>query len=344
LLHASSSYSRRDIARPGFSSGWQVVAPAGLATMGAMLDAQPGGLDVQTVACPTLPGRRGAGSRGQEIRMSIILGCNAEIYSAFTAAVPGAVGCRSYRNDVICEPGDVPASFPGEPGSRVVASIRPYPDALLSGSLDGALLAMLRDGAARFTAPQLTVWHQAGKRYRDLSFITPAVVRLMHLKMQELCHGVPGVQYGCIICGDIPFMDRWIPYAPDVLDWYGIDVHWNDQFDFRTYDKLKAYLDAFRVQVHRRTGLIHPRINVCETSADDESCRPGFFKNVARWLHHQGGGGRMLASYRDGTPGQPWMTDDTINAFKSIVASYVNPHPGSGRDLSSSWDTPNRIS
>src|SRR5579872_1962931 len=172
--------------------------------------------------------------------MSIILGCNAEIYSAFTAAIPGAAGCRSYRDDVIREPRHVPTRFPGEPGSRVVASIRPHPDALLSGGLDDALLAMLRDGAARFTAPQLTVWHQAGHLYRDVSYITPAVVRLMHLKMQGLCHqvsgvpgvpGVPGVQYGCIIYGDILSMDRWIPYAPDTLDWYGIDVHWNDQFD-----------------------------------------------------------------------------------------------------------------
>lgn len=263
--------------------------------------------------------------------MSIILGCNAEIYSAFTAAVPGAVGCRSYQDHVIREPCGVPASFPGAPGSRVVASIRPHPDALLSGGLDDALLAMLRDGAARFTAPQLTVWHAAGKLYRDLSYITPAVVRLMHLKMQELCNQVPGVQYGCIICGDIPVMDRWIPYAPDALDWYGIDVHWNDQLDLSTYDQLKVYLDAYRILVQRRTGLTHPRINVCETSADDESGRPGLFRNVARWLHNHGGG-RMLASCRDsGTPGEPWTPadTDTINAFKSIVASYVNPHAGS---------------
>jgi hypothetical protein len=276
--------------------------------------------------------------------MSIILGCNAEIYSAFTTAIPGATGCRSYRDDVICEPCDVPTSFPGEPGSRVVASIRPYPDALLSGGLDDAILAMLRDGAARFTAPQLTVWHEAGNLYRDISYITPAVVRLMHLKMQELCNQVHGVQYGCIIYGDIPLMDRWIPYAPDALDWYGIDVYWNDQFDFSTYDKLKAYLDAYRILAQRRSGLAHPRIHVCEANADDESNRPNFFRNVARWLHHNLGGG-MLACYRDGgTPGQPRMTDDTIHAFKSIVASHVTPHAGSGRNHASFWDSPHRIS
>lgn len=275
--------------------------------------------------------------------MSIILGCNAEIYSAFTAAIPGAAGCRSYRDDVICDPRDVPTSFPGEPGSTVVASIRPHPDALLPGGLDDALLAMLRDGAARFTAPQLTVWHEAGHLYRDVSYITPAVVRLMHLKMQELCHQVPGVQYGCIIYGDIPSIDRWIPYAPDVLDWYGVDVHWNDQFDFSTYDRLKVYLDAYRILAQHR-GVPHPSISVCEASADDEAHRPGFFRNVARWLHHHGGG-RMLASYRDGgARGQLRMTDDTIHAFQSIVTGHVHPQAGSGRDHASFWDSPHRIS
>lgn len=285
--------------------------------------------------------------------MSIILGCNAEIYSAFTAAIPGAMGCRSYRDDVIHEPGAVPARFPGEPGSRVVASIRPHPDALLSGSLDDALLAMLRDGAARFTAPQLTVWHAAGTLYRDRSYITPAVVRLMHRKMRELCHQVSGVQYGCIICGDIPDMDRWIPYAPDALDWYGIEVYWNDRLDLSSHDKLKAYLDPYRLLAQRRTGLTHPRINVCEIHTDDESSRPDLFRNVARWLHNHGGG-RMLTSFpHGGTPGEPWMQADidTINALKSIVASSVNPHAGSvnphagsGRKHASFWDARHRIS
>jgi hypothetical protein len=277
--------------------------------------------------------------------MSIILGCNAEIYSAFTAAVPGAVGCRSYLDEVIYAPRDVPDSFPGELGSRVVASIRPHPDALLSGSLDDALLAMLRDGAARFTAPQLTVWHAAGKLYRDLPYITPAVIRLMHRKMHKLCHQASGVQYGCVVSGTIPDMDRWIPYAPDALDWYGIDVYGNDPLDLSSYDKLKAYLDAYRILAQRRIGLPHPRINVCEANSDDGPGRPGFFRNVARWLHAHGGG-RILASYRDGdTPRTSWMADaDTINAFRSIVTSHVHPIAGAGRQHATFWDSPHRIS
>lgn len=259
--------------------------------------------------------------------MSIILGCNAEIYSDFTAAVPGTVGCRSYRDDVIYRPCDVPTTFPGKPGSKVVASIRPYPDALLSGNLDDAIIAMLRNGAASFIAPQLTVWHEAGHLYRNLSYITPAVVRLMHAKMQDLCKRVSGVEYGCVIYGDISIMDRWIPYTPNALDWYGIDVYWNDQFDFSTYDKLKAYLDDYRRLARGRTGLDYPKINVCETNTHDASSRPRFFKNVARWLHHHGGS-RMLTSYRDDSAsGGPWVpTDtDTIHALRQIAHRAARP-------------------
>jgi hypothetical protein len=254
----------------------------------------------------------------------IILGCNAGIYSDFTAAVPGAVGCRSYRDNVIYTPSDVPATFPGQPGSKVVASIRPYPDALLSGSLDDAIKAMLRNGAANFSAPQLTVWHEAGNLYQDLSYITPTAVRQMHVKMQNLCNEVSGVGYGCVIYGDISTMDRWVPYSPYALDWYGIDVYWNSQFDFSTYDKLKAYMDGYQTLAQGRSGLTYPKINVCETNTHDESNRPQFFKNVAKWLYNNGGR-RMLTFYKDGgTSGGAWDPNDTntINALNYIVANY----------------------
>jgi len=256
----------------------------------------------------------------------IILGCNAGIYSDFTAAVPGALGCRSYRDDVITQPSEVPETFPGEPGSKVVASIRPHPDALLSGTLDDAIKAMIANGAASFSAPQLTVWHEAGNLYQDLSYITPTAVRQMHVKMQNLCNQVPGphVGYGCIIYGDISAMDKWIPTAQYPLDWYGIDVYWNDQFDFSTYDKLKAYMDDYQALARGRTGLTYPKIDVCETNTHDESNRPQFFKNVAQWLYNTGGR-RMLTFYKDGgASGGPWDPNDTktINALNYIEANY----------------------
>jgi len=139
-------------------------------------------------------------------------------------------------------------------------------------------------------------------------------------------------------------MDRWIPYAPDALDWYGIDLDGNAPFDLGSYERLKGYLDGFRLVVQRRTGLTHPRINVCEANTRDESSRPQFFRNVARWLHHHGGC-RMLASYRAGGAGDgpPAAIDaDAINAFKAIVASYV--HPPAGREHAPFRDGNHRLS
>jgi len=254
----------------------------------------------------------------------VILGCNAGIYSKFTTAVPGATGCRSYRDDVIHKASDVPRTFPGEHGSKVVASIRPHPDALLSGDLDDALKKMLREAAANFSAPQLTVWHEAGNLYKSRSYITPTAVRQMHVKMHKLCREVGGVGYGCIIYGDISAMAKWIPYKPYALDWYGIDVYWNSAFDFSTYDKLKSYLDEYRALAKRRTGLKYPKINVCETNTHVESNRPQFFTNVARWLDGNGGR-RMLTFYKaGGQSGGAWDPKDTktIDALRYIQAHY----------------------
>lgn len=263
----------------------------------------------------------------------IILGSNAPgTYPQFTQAVPGAVGCRSYRDTVIMEPTDVPSAFPGEPGSKVVASIRPDPDTFLDGdTLDDAITAMIADGAARFSAPQLTVWHEAGNLYTGTEWdkynITSSTIRQMHVKMQNLCNEVAGphVGYGCIIYGDISTMDEWIPYSPYALDWYGIDVYWNDQFDLSTYDMLKAYMDDYLALARGRTGLTWPKINVCETNTHLESNRPGFFSNVALWLNNNGGR-RMLTFFKDdpAPSGGPWDPDDqdTIDALNAIQAAY----------------------
>lgn len=265
--------------------------------------------------------------------LGIILGSNAPgTYPQFIKAVPGAVGCRSYRDSVIMKPKDVPTTFPGEPGSKVVASIRPDPDTFLNGTtLDGAIKAMIADGAARFSAPQLTVWHEAGNLYHGAKWnkyhITASKIRQMHVKMKSLCKEAAGSQvgYGCIIYGDISTMDEWIPFSPFALDWYGIDVYWNDHFDLSTYAKLKAYMDQYLKLARGRTGLKWPKIDVCETNTHLEPNRPEFFSNVALWLHNNGGR-RMLTFYKPppAPSGGPWDPGDhaTIKALKAIQAAY----------------------
>lgn len=158
-------------------------------------------------------------------------------------AVPGALGCRSYRDDVFSTAADIQdliknqGGFPGEQFSKPLASMRFDPTALLNGDLDGAIKDLIIDGATKavngyFAAPpQLTVWHEAGHLYRESSEYaqyglaphddngTPtngtaaATVRQMHVKMKNLCDQVktnhpdlPHVDYGCIIYGDIDKM------------------------------------------------------------------------------------------------------------------------------------------
>ena len=183
----------------------------------------------------------------------VILGANApgpwlpqakqpENKKPWLSAVPGAPGCRSYRDEVYSTKGQINdlishGGFPGEPGSKPLTSMRFDPEALLSGDLDSAIKELIIDGAWKavngyFAAPpQLTVWHEAGHLYTQSSPFgkyklyphdedgTPtngdaaATVRQMHVKMKNLCDQVkknnsslPHVDYGCIIYGDIDKM------------------------------------------------------------------------------------------------------------------------------------------
>jgi hypothetical protein len=94
----------------------------------------------------------------------------------WAAEVPGALGCRSYRDNVLTTATDVQNlnGFPGEQGSKVVASIKPNPNVLLNPSdqnyqgLVQALYDLILDGATKANTgyfagtPQLTVWFFGG--------------------------------------------------------------------------------------------------------------------------------------------------------------------------------------
>jgi hypothetical protein len=136
-----------------------------------------------------------------------------------------------------------PTTFPGEPGSIAVASIKPDPTVLLSSSnpnqpaLVAAIKALILDGMNKATGyfagtPQLTAWHEAGNLYTDastwgqygvvpgahttingVSLSAAQIVRSMHVMLQGLCAEqatayptLPRVEYGSIIYGDISKM------------------------------------------------------------------------------------------------------------------------------------------
>lgn len=297
--------------------------------------------------------------------------------------VKGALGCRSYRSTPFNVTGSStvaaytdpdalgnPPKFPGEPGTIPLASIRPDPTALLNGDLDTVLTKFIQDGASRFSLPQLTVWHEAGHLYSSSDFSqygldpkqvngTPQnaaaaqTVRSMHAHMQNLCRKVGGVQYGCIIYGDIAKManindlrdaTNWVPTSGYPLDWYGIDVYYEGDGTgtdcthgiLSDYSAVANYLDGYLAVVQDRAP--GAPINICECNANDEDAnfRPGFFKNLAQWLSTATNGrtwSSMLTFFHTvpaGTeaphsvPWNPPATPDqgTIDALKYIQSTY----------------------
>ncbi len=171
-----------------------------------------------------------------------------------------ALGCRSYNDNPFKtalangKPDDAytvlgnPPQFLGQTikdhgGSqvptKVVASIKPDPMALLAGDLDGVLYSFILDGARKAAnntyagAPKLTVWHEAGNLYgSDSPYASYGLqpltqngaptngaaaqrARSMHVHMQNLCNQVKRdhpelngnhVTYGCIIYGQVDVM------------------------------------------------------------------------------------------------------------------------------------------
>lgn len=264
--------------------------------------------------------------------MSIDLGCNAGIFDDVAAVVPGNVGCRSYR-DVV---NDIPAVWPGVPGAtRTLVSLRPHPDDLLAGYLDEQILDLL---AVAAPGAMLTVWHEAGTLYQSIAYITPQKIRSSHVHMRELCQQAgTGVSYGCCVYGTLSVMNKWIPYSPYTMDWYGIDIYDNDNSNnggsFRNWSgalddkKIHSYLNQFLAMAQGRTGTINPSIVVPETNSPHVADRPQWFRHIADWLYHNGGR-RMYTFFKDGGPsGGPWLDADdggqpTIDALNYIVSHY----------------------
>ena len=274
--------------------------------------------------------------------------------------------------------------FPGEQGSIPLASIRPDPTTFnTTTDLDGVIKALIRDGVNKAASghfngtPQLTVWHEAGHLYKDnLGGLNPEdspsgvptstgaahTVRVMHTKMQTLVDqvndenpGLPDVEYGCIIYGDINKMandndlqgaTNWVPTAADgALDWYGIDLYYEDDGvgsdcthgTLSSYDLVSSHLDNFQMMASLRakgtsTSRTAPlRINICECNASqsNDSARPAYFENLAMWLSSNAGY-RMLTFFPDpaGNHSVTWpyvanaSTPYTISALKTIQKLY----------------------
>lgn len=263
--------------------------------------------------------------------MKLKLGINSGPFPQAHSQVPGMSCVRAYRDTE----NDIPTVWPGVPGATTsTVSLRPHPDTLMNNTSvpDNGSGQTTLYGQVRYLAEhappgsKLTVWHEAGILYPNLSYITPTTMRGVHAILKQACAGT-NVDYGVIITGDPDKMEPWIPTV--TMDWYGIDVYVNgkrllDADGHISQANVNAYLNEYRSIAMSHSGKAWPQIDVTETNAHDESLRGPLFKAIAQWLHHNGGY-RLLTFYKGGGPlGGAWDAHDTatITALNWISSTY----------------------
>jgi hypothetical protein len=255
--------------------------------------------------------------------MAVLLGSNSRVFDAMNDAGIGVRAFRAYRDEF----NFIPTAWPSKdsvPQARVTLSIRPVPDDLLAGRLDGRLADLI---AAAPPGVRLSAWHEASNLPGYPDWVTAGAMTAVHEHMQELCRG-SNVSYGSIICA-VPSATRaWMGTG---LDWYGLDVYDFGEGQFRhpltggiSPDKLYARLDDMLDTCRALAGRDDPEIDICETNSPRPRHRAEWFRLLAGWLHGRGGGTLLTFWNPSGPLSGPWVADDdaTIGALRSIAADY----------------------
>lgn len=254
--------------------------------------------------------------------MSILLGSNSNVFDAMREAGINAGTFRAYRDQY----NFVPTVWPAKesvPDAPVTLSIRPVPEDLLAGRLDGPLRAFI---AAAPPGVKLSAWHEASNLPGYPDFVTAASMSAVHGYMQELCRGSQ-VRYGSIICAVPSETTAWMGTG---LDWYGLDIYDFDEGQFReapdgpiSAARLFARLDDMLSTCQELTGRDDPDIDICETNCPRPAYRADWFALVAQWLSGRGGG-RLQTFWNPAGPlSGPWRPEDgkTIRALRSIAGA-----------------------
>ena len=117
-------------------------------------------------------------------------------------------------------------------------SLRPNPADLLSGKLNSKLKALFASAPAH---SEVTFWHEnePGNPLKYPRAVTKSRVNVAMLKYGEKLVRGTKVKFGQIICAPANQMQTWI--APG-LDWYGIDLFANPNYENRNGSLSKAKL------------------------------------------------------------------------------------------------------
>jgi hypothetical protein len=231
----------------------------------------------------------------------VTIGVNRNYWTQFKAAIPGARDVRVYYD----AENVFPASWPTRAqGAWVTLSLRPEPADLLSGKLDARLKALFASAPAH---SEVTFWHEnePGNPLDYLPSVNNARTNVAMLKYGEKLVKGTKVKFGQIICAPANQMQQWI--APR-LDWYGVDIFANPNFENpnRTLSKAKLWvrLNNDEAVFRTKSGRRWPPVRFDESNARRDWHRKNWFTYLAEWLHGHGGG-RLLTRW---TPARTKLT------------------------------------
>ncbi len=217
----------------------------------------------------------------------VTIGVNRDYWTQFKAAVPGAQDVRVYYDAENVFPAQWPTRAKG---AWVTLSLRPNPADLLSGKLDVQLKELFAS-APRHS--EVTFWHEnePGNPLKYARSVNRARTNVAMLKYGEKLVKGTNVKFGQIICAPANQMQKWI--APK-LDWYGIDLFANPNYENRdgTLSKAKiwARMNHNEAVFRAKTGRRWPAIRFDESNARRDWHRKNWFTYLAGWLHGHGGG------------------------------------------------------
>jgi hypothetical protein len=240
----------------------------------------------------------------------VTIGVNRNDWSQFKAAIPRARDVRVYYD----AENVFPAAWPTRAeGAWVTLSLRPRPADLLSGKLDARLKALLASAPAH---SELTFWHEnePGDPLKYSRSVNNARTNKAVLEYGEKLVKGTKVKFGQIICAPARRMRDWI--APG-LDWYGVDIFANPNFENpdRTLSKAKLWvrLNYDEAVFRAKTGRRWPPVRFDESNARHDWHRKMWFTYLAEWLRGHGGG-RLLTRW---TPARtklagPWPPSQPV--------------------------------
>ncbi len=217
----------------------------------------------------------------------VTIGVNRDYWTKFKAAIPRAQDVRVYYD----AENVFPATWPTRAtGAWVTLSLRPNPADLLSGKLDARLKALFASAPAH---SELTFWHEnePGNPLNYSRSVNTARTNVAMLRYGEKLVKGTKVKFGQIICAPANQMQKWI--APR-LDWYGIDLFANPNYENRdgTLSKAKLWsrLNHNEAVFRAKTGRRWPPVRFDESNARRDWHRKNWFTYLAEWLHGHGGG------------------------------------------------------